>query len=288
MGRVFSIEQIHNQAESIPTPEDFDYAIDHFKQAVGDEIEAENIDGALIYGSVAIKAYTLRSDLDCLIVPYDHSLPSLAAISRILKASNPTGRIEMSAIIHPRSRLSSGAHEIDRYFGNHLSGSARLVYGEDPAEYIRFPDYGSETHLLAYIRHKKRSVATAVTSEGPDMYKGLQRILELPLAIGRKALRVLDEMNGTQAATSDSANKSVIVPASLELFDSFGLEDVPGTIIKLDRKYSEVLKGTIEGSITELEYTALIDEIQSQGGKVSEWLDEFDDALVDIFNREQF
>jgi len=280
MGRVFSIEQIHDYAESIPTPEDFNYAVEHFEQAVNEEIEAENVDGALIYGSVAIKAFTLRSDLDCLIVPYDHSTQSLDAIARILKASNPSGRIEMSAIVHPRSRLRSGAHEIDRYFGSHLSGPARLVYGEDPAEYMHYPDYGSKTHLLAYLRHKKRSVATGFTSEGPELYKGLQRILELPLAIGRKTLRVLDEMNGTQAATADSANKNIIVPSSLELFDSFGLADVPRTIIELDRSYSEVLKGMLNGTTIEIEYADILREIQSEGGRASEWLDAVDDALV--------
>jgi len=283
MGRVFSIEQIRNRDAYIPTSDDFEYAVNHFEQAVSDEIEAENIDGALIYGSVAIRSYTLRSDLDCLIVPYDHSPRSIDSISRILKESNPTGRIEMSAIVHPRSRLSSGAHEIDRFFGNHLSGQGRLVYGEDPAAYIRFPDYGSKTHLLSYIRHKKRSVATGFTSEGPEQYKGLQRILELPLAIGRKTLRVLDEMNGTQEATSDSANKKVIVPASLGLFDSFGLDAVPRSIIELDREYSILLKAILEGNETDKNYRDLLDEIQSQGGKASEWLDELDDALSASF-----
>ncbi len=280
MGRVFSIEQIYNRDTNIPTLDDFEYAIDHFEQAAKSEIDAGNIAGALIYGSVAIRAYTLRSDLDCLIVPYDHSPQSLAAIAQILKASNPTGRIEMSAIVHPRSRLSTGAHEIDRYFGNHLSGSARLVYGEDPAGYMHFPDYGSRNHLLSYIRHKKRSVATGFLPEGPDQYKGLQRILELPLAIGRKTLRVLDEMNGTQAGTSDSANKKVIVPASLALFDSFGLDEVPRSIIELDREYSEMLKDMLEGNETEINYVELLGEIQFQGGKASEWLDKLDDALA--------
>jgi hypothetical protein len=279
MGRVFSTEQVHGYEDNIPSLDDFEYAIDHFEQTVNDEIEAENVDGALIYGSVAIKAYNLRSDFDCLIVPYDHSPQSLDAIARILKASNPEGRIDMSAIVHPRSRLSSGAHEIDQYFGSHLTGPARLVYGEDPAEYIHFANYGPATHLLSYIRHKKRSVGTGFTSEGPDHYKSLQRILELPLAIGRKTLRVLDELNGTQTATADSANKKRIVPASLELFDSLGLDGLPRSILELDYEYTEALGGAIEGTVSDSDYSELLREIQARGGKASEWLDELDDAL---------
>lgn len=279
MGRVFSVEQIRNCDQEIPSPEDFEYAVEHFEEAVNDEIEAENIDGALIYGSVAIRAYTLRSDIDCMIIPYDHSPRSVSAIKRILQITNPTGRLDMSAIVHPRPRLSSGAHEIDRYFGDHLSGQSRLVYGNDPADYIRYTHHSAKAHLLSYIRHKKRSVASAFTSEGPDQYKALQRILELPLAIGRKALCALDELEGTRAADPDSANKKIVAPASLELFDSLGLGTAPRAILTLDQEYSVLLHDTLAGNETEGHYREMLRTIQAHGSKAGEWLDELDTAI---------
>ncbi len=279
MGKVYSPEQVRDSENTIPSTADFEYAVDSFSRAVQAEIDDGNVSGAIIYGSVAIKSYTIRSDFDCMIVPPDHSRRSLDAITRVLEASNPSRRIDMSAIVHPRPRLERGAHEIDRYFGDHLSGSSRIVYGEDPASYIRFPDYGAFTHLISYVRHKKRSVATGFMQEGADYYKGLQRILELPLAIGRKALLVLDELSDTQLATADSANKSRIIPASLDLFDSFGLGDTPRAVIQLDRIYSDTLRNTLEGSVSYREYNEVLTEIGVHGEYASRWLDSFDEAL---------
>lgn len=265
----------------VPSSTDFEVAVEDFEQAVQQEIEAGAVSGALIYGSVAIQACTLRSDFDCMIVPYDHSSASLAAISRVLATANPHRRIDMSAIIHPKARLEKGAHEIDRYFGDHLTGPSRIVFGEDPATYMRFPEQEAFACLLAYVRHKKRSVATGLLGEGPDRYKGLQRILELPLAIGRKTLRVLDEVHGSHYATADSANKACVTPAALTLFDAFGLGETPRAIIRLDRWYSNTLLETLAGAASDDEYRQVLAEITAHGRYAGEWLDRLDEALVE-------
>ena len=192
MGRVFSLEQVHHQADHIPTPNDFRAAIHLFEQASHEEIEQGTISGTVIFGSVAIGAYNVQSDFDCMIVPFDHSQASQAARQRIKSGSNPSGRLDVSDVFHSRERLASGAHEIDRFFGLHLTGPSRLVFGEDPAEYMSYPEYGAETHLLSYIRHKKRSIL----GDGEHYYKRLQRTLELPLAVGRKALHAMQELRG--------------------------------------------------------------------------------------------
>jgi hypothetical protein len=280
MGRVFSFEQAIS-GECIPSSNDFETAINRFGETANQEIEAERISGAVIYGSVAIRAYNLRSDLDCMIVPFDHSSDSMAAIARIVNSANPSGRIEMSAIVHPRSRLESGMHEIDRYFGDHLSSASRLVHGSDPSQYITYPDYGASTHLLAYLRHKKRSVSTGFVAQNDDILKGLQRILELPLAVGRKTLRALDDINGSHFAISDSANKTKITPASISLFESLGIGDTPRKILELDKEYSEILQRVMNGDVEKREYELFLQEIQRRGGEASEWLDRLDSLLVD-------
>jgi hypothetical protein len=279
MGRVFSYEQIKN-GEAIPSADDFETAIGRFGDAANKEVDAGRISSAIIYGSVAIRAYTLRSDFDCMIVPFDHSIDSMDAILKIINLANPSGRIDMSVIVHPRSRLESGMHEIDRYFGDHLSSASRLVYGDDPADYIAYPDYGASTHLLAYLRHKKRSVSKGFVAQGDEKLKGLQRILELPLAIGRKTLRALDDINGSHFAISDSANKAKIMPASLELFDALELGDIPREILDLDKKYNALLQRVMNGVVEKTEYDLFLQEIQQRGGEASEWLDKLDTILV--------
>lgn len=281
MGRVFSLEQVSNHADSIPTLDDFEAGLDHFESAVSIEIDQGLISGAIIYGSAALRAYSVRSDIDCLITPYTHNDETISAVQRILKKSNPTGRLDVSAIVHPVDRLRSGRHEIDRYFGDHLRGPSRIVYGIDPAEGMNFPDYGAAIHLLSYLRHKKRSVATSFVASDHEYYKGLQRILELPLAVGRKALRTLDEINGTSYATSDSANKMRITPLSLELFDFYGIGALPRRVVELDRAYTQTLQNAIANGVNEHEYCQSIEEIDSLGVELSGWLDDFDDALMD-------
>lgn len=280
MGRVFSLEQVRNHVDHVPTLDDFEHGLGCLKSAVIAEIDRGFVSGAIVYGSAALRAYGIRSDIDCLITPHVHNAESMNAVQRILKNSNPTGRLDISAIVHPVARLQSGHHEIDRYFGDHLRGPSRIVYGKDPVEGMHFPDYGPDIHLLSYLRHKKRSVATSFVADDNEYYKGLQRILELPLAIGRKALRTLDEINGTAYATSDSANKLRITPLSLELFDSYGLGVLPRRVIECDRAYTQLLQDAIVNGVKKSEYLQSIQNIESVGIELSGWLDDFDDVLT--------
>lgn len=280
MGKVFSFDQVQQGSKVIPSSEDFEAAIENFETASHREISEGTLSGAVIYGSVAIRAYSLRSDFDCLLIPFNHSPESVAAINRVVSATNPTKKIDVSTIVHPKGRLESGMHEIDRYFGDHLTGSSRLVFGEDPADYIRYPEYGAYTHLISYIRHKKRSVAAGFTGEHDDYYKGLQRILELPLAVGRKTLRAVDDIDGTHFATADSANKARITPASIQLFDTLGLSETPNAILQLNARYNRALAEALDGELSEEEYDAVLDEIAGSGIDASNWLDELDDHLT--------
>lgn len=287
MGRVFSYEQTQEASKYVPSSGDFEAAIENFAVAAGSEIARGTISGAVIYGSVAIRAYTLRSDFDCLVVPYDHSIKGIRAISRVISAIGSSGRIDVGAIVHPRDRLAGGMHEIDRFFGDHLTGQSRLVYGEDVKDYIKFSDYGAYTHLISYIRHKKRSVATSFTTDGPEYYKGLQRILELPLAVGRKTLRAVDELERTTLATSDSADKSKIAPASLKLFDDAGLGEVPRVIMQLDKSYTDMLMASLSGEVREQEYKVFLDKIAEGGITASRWLDNLDEYLSGRYGQQQ-
>lgn len=284
MGRVFSYEQTQEASKYIPSPEDFESAINRFADATNQEVSENKISGAVVYGSVAIRAYTMRSDFDCLIVPHNHSVDSITAINRIISSAEVDGKIDISAIIHPKDRLARGAHEIDRFFGDHLTGQSRLVYGEDIKDYIRFPDHGAYNHLISYIRHKKRSITNAFDARNPDYYKGLQRVLELPLAIGRKALKVADELEHTSLAMSDSANRSKVTPAALKLFNDAKLGDLPSSIIQLNIDYTDLLALAIKGKVDEQEYQTFLKEVALHGIEASTWLDDLDEYLGERYS----
>lgn len=279
MGKVYSLEQIHDGANSIPTTEDFETAIDNFTRASTRAIENDTIAGAVIYGSVATGRHTIRSDFDCMIVPYDHSDMSLAVVNSIVRATRGESPIDVSTIKHHRRRLESGTHEIDEYFAQHLTGPSRIVLGEDPAGYMKPADYGTYKELFRYIQHKKRSVTLGDGSSNAETYKAMQRALELPLAIGRKALIVLQEESGFPTVQFDSANKTQTAQLVINMFDSFGLGDVPYQLVSMDKAYTKLLTQTLLGKVSDAQYEEFLQEIQGYVPATSRWLDDINDTL---------
>jgi len=278
MGRVFSEEQIRRG--DIPAPEDFERATRHFRSSVEEGIAAGSLDGAVIFGSVAIGAATIRSDLDAMIVPVDHSPEALHALKRVhAEIDDYACDVPVNTSLHHRNRLASGSHEIDRFFGSHLTGPQRIVIGNDPAEYMQFNTLPARDILLAYVHHKMRSTSQlVVTYESAEYFKGLQRLLELPLAVGRKALMAIDEIEGTSAATTDSANKHVVAERSLALFAEMGVEGTAKKILDYDTYYNEELKEVLQ-TLNLDGYTHFLEELDELALEVSPWLDAVHDAI---------
>lgn len=282
MGRVFSLEEVRSSAGSIPLAHHFERAKTDFEYTVLEEIKAGTIVSAELFGSVAINAYNLTSDFDCVIVPRNYSPTSHAAVDRILTATNQAGRIEVNPITHTKQRLASGNHEIDRFFGEHLTGSSRIVYGEDLATYIRYSAHDAHTLLAMYIEHKMRSIAPGMTPNSPKHFEALQRTLELPLAIGRKALHALDEVNGTSCATSDSANRAAITPLVIELFTHHDVEKTPQSLLELGKEYKQCLVDVLDGTASETDYLHILAEIRARSAEANSWLDQVHEILVPL------
>ena len=277
MGRVFSIAEVKGGA--VPAMADFETSLEGFLTAAEQEIKQGTIDGAVIFGSVAIGSYSRRSDLDCMIVPPDYSQPSIAAIRRVMAQANQGDKVQVNPIMHSRSRLASGNHEIDRFFGVHLTGEGRLVRGNDPAEYMCHAARSSEAILYDYIHNKKRNIMSVFHAEDAERYKYLARILELPLAVGRKALRANDEAHGTDISDFNTAEKTKLARRALELFAFVGLDEVPQGILSLDHTYSATLDQMMAEEITESDYAEVIEEIAATAARASQWLDDFEIAF---------
>lgn len=278
MGKVFSEDELMRDA--IPRLPDFSQAAEYFLRWVEKSQNDGFIDGGFIFGSTAINATGVRSDLDCMLVPKDVSEGSQTEVIELLGAlSGLHPNVPINPIIHHRARLESGDHEIDRFFGAHLTGERRLVAGNDPAEYMRFPKTPAKDVLLNYVRHKKRGVNKVFSMVGAEV-NDIQRMLELPVAIGRKALAVLDEIEGSERAVANSADRSSIIDSVMGLFAELGVEAGAKRIKDLDDTYTELLRKWLAREVDYFEYEKFVFGDTYAGAiDASQWLDQLDQAL---------
>lgn len=112
-----------------------------------------------------------------------------------------------------------------------------------------------------------------------EYFSGLQRLLELPNAIGRKALRVLDEIEGTQQATTNSANKELVSNKSLALFKELGVYDGAYEILHQNTEYGVRLALAMDGDLSPLQYNQFLEELDELAVRANTWLDDVDHAL---------
>ena len=287
MGRVFTRSQL--EQGRVPTAEDFENAIGAFSENIELGIRSGLIDGGAIFGSAAIKATSVRSDIDCMIVPVDQSDESLAKVKSIVDKAADASRhtIPINAQAHSKVRLVNGRHEMDRFFGAHLIGGYRTVFGTDPAEYIHFPPDPADKVLFDYIRHKKRSINGLFQASGSDeWYKGAQRILELPNAIGRKALCVVDEIEATTRSERNVAHKGMMRDAAMNLFKELGADETAQKLFDTEHDYNDLLNDVLSRDIDSHEYEIILQQnIDAVSARASRWLDTLDDVFMDRFKQ---
>jgi hypothetical protein len=223
MGRVFSFEELRNK--EAPTDAQFEDARLVFDYETKRAIDDELVRGAMIFGSAAIKKTTIRSDIDCFIVLTSDDMPNWRAAANIVRGTLAASqyKIPIGAIARSAEKLQTGRHEMDRYFGAHLAGDYRIIVGEDPALHLAYRDEPGIDILQDFMVAKTRKLSQfAWQDEMKEMLQTLQRVLELPNAVGRKALRMLDEYEGTDSGIENSADKKLVGNASMRLFEELG------------------------------------------------------------------
>ena len=282
MGRVFQFEEA--AGGRIPSQADFVVAAEIFDTNCLEAAERGAIVGSVVFGSVAIQRATRRSDFDCLIVT-DGTKDGYASARRIVSYVDweTSRRVEISAIPYSRDTLASGRHEIDRFFGQHLTGQDRMVRGEDVADFITYDSTSALDIFNTYARNKKRRITTGLVSTNPtEEYKSLQRLMELPLAIGRKLVKVVEETQGTaESRLLHTADKDSVRDMSLELFADLSLDEIPRYILELDAHYSKLLAKTATGWVDQPEYQAVIDEMSGTIPVAIHWMNALDQAVPD-------
>jgi len=279
MGRAFTYDDLI--AKQVPDQRDFDIVSDVFKAHIQEAIDANLVHGALVYGSVGAGNPGPRSDKDVLAV-HDGSDEGFEVVRFVVAASSQAveSRIPIHAISYSADVLSSGNHEIDRFFGEHLTKGKRLVYGTDPAEYLRHADSPAYFIFEEYLRNKIRRLADAYVSPDPTKeLEGIQRLLEAPLATGRKLGQVLDELEGTERISVQNGDKQSMTFAVLTIFEKLGVYEPAAKILAADADYSVQMVRVMNGEMSRKDYEDYIAELRSLLIHGIRWLNAVDIAF---------
>lgn len=289
MGRIFSYSEI--ESGKVPTPDDFEMAKDIFCGIVEAEVNEGHFDGGFIYGSVSAGTYNRRSDFDSLVALTDDSPVNYLAARSMIKTIQDLTNNTIPIDVIPRTRLvlSEGRHDIDRFFGQHLNCEDRITCGNDPSEYMTYwGQHISAKDILAnYLFHKKRRMAETYTSVEPlDIGRGgLQRMLELPNAIGRKTLQALAEIQGPSDKQLDkSADKERLTRLGHSIFYRYNIEDGFDSLVSANAYYNEVLEKTMDGEVERSDYEEVIRELHDNLPRAVNWVEQVQTTILPLFD----
>ena len=282
MGRIFSYQEIERQ--QIPEAIDFEHARDVFLEEVS---SSSDINGGFVYGSVAIGSANRRSDFDVFLSLGIDAPKCYDAAKYIVESTRlATGyKIpKIVPIIQPRSALESGHHDMDRFFGMHLSSKYRVVVGDDPAEYTVFSKAPAKDILANYLFQKKRRLSNAYTSSEPlDVEEGgIQRMLELPLAVGRKAMQALSEVGVIDEAVEQSADKRAVLTASRSLFEEYDLASGFSVLVSNNTEYEDLLDAAIAGEVNKATYEGMLKSFHKRLPGAVIWIERIANTLLPI------
>lgn len=287
MGRVFTPEEVANGW--IPRKEHFRQAETTFTGMAELALRGSGLVSAEIYGSWVSqpRRANARSDFDGILV-YNGSPKGFNACRDIVArtAEDSQGLVPINVAAYSQSAFVNGRHEIDRFFGQHLTAGNRIVTGLDPATYMTFSDEHALYVLRNYLANQKRSLTERSMSQDPQEWaSGLQRMLESPIAVGRKVLQVIDDLYETQLSPNDSTDKGAIADNSLEVFRQMKLDTHPRLVLFADNQYTEVLSATLTRDLTQSDYVGYLKELDEMVPNTVQWIDAVDagiDEYLDV------
>jgi hypothetical protein len=286
MGRVFSAEQV--QAGAYPSPADFQTAKEVFTDGVNSGVENGLFYGGEIYGSVAAGMPNVRSDFDGLIIIRHEGEPQRQAARQVVVDvhGETGGRVIVDQpIVQP---ATGSLIEIDRFFLEALIGQDRIVLGDDPQRYLSVSNEPAQNILHNYIAHKYRTMVNAYNSPelGLDL-KGLQRQYELPVALARKAIQAISDVSEHKTEFR-GVDKPTVIKLGQDLFNQHQLDETFNNLAELNRLYTELLQGFIDGKIDANQYNQALAEAHAYLPKTIDWLQQVDSTIVPLLTNPFF
>jgi hypothetical protein len=282
MGKVFSYDEIRNGV--MPDHRAFDVALSSFELLSRNAIETGVIDGSFVYGSVALSVVNRRSDFDSFIALTYRTQSGYEYVKDMYTVINrraPT--VPVTPMVYPKQALSSAQHEIDRFFGQHLSSSYRIVYGNDPASYLRYAQQPAGDILASYLAQKKRVLTNAYVSPEPMDYRdgcGLQRMLELPAAVGRKAVQALIEVGEFRGSLDNTADKIAVIHAARKVMAEELIESNFDDLIRCNTYYDDLLEATLNDELSKTQYESEITGLMQKLPMAVRWLNSVEQTIL--------
>lgn len=266
MGRIFSFEDI--EQHRIPTQSTFLQAKELTLEALNLLCVEGIIYGARGFGSVALGTPTKRSDFDIVIVTYtDNTLPIIA---ERLKSIHEATNVSIEPITIPINLAKKGSHTIDTQFLkhiNHISPEGNIA-GNDPVHVIvpstLAPSLVFEQYLLQKLRRLRDGIfANSMT----DRDRVLQRALEAPTNVGRRALQ------GLASLDLDEDSKATVIRTFQSIFPDGQLIKAFNFLLERNHQYNVLLEASQQGLVNRADYESTVTLIARESIPVAlEWV----------------
>jgi hypothetical protein len=142
--------------------------------------------------------------------------------------------------------------------------------------------------LASYLFNKRRKITSTIKAGSPlEVHDGgLQRMLELPNAIGRRALQALSEVGIIEDSAPDGADKPTIAAQAEAIFGKYGIRDGYEILFTENLQYTKLLAETRNGSVTSSEYEGELRRLFTLLPKAAIWVGKTQDALLPLFDNE--
>lgn len=255
MGRVFSWKEVRDKC--MPARKDFPPVVRDVREVLS---VCEGIIGAVLCGAVQRGDWTVRSDIDCLVV-YEPS-DRLAVIDTLRKLvlSALERHIPIEFIPVDAELANRGLHHIDLFFFTHLLAAMKTrggVVKANPLGHLRFNNREKLLDLQSYLRYKLRRLDHDTAGLGASVEARclfLSKILSDPIHVARRMLQYREML------PSDDGKASVIHAYSSAFPTS--LWETLRTLHEADKEYTASLAEQIR-SPNERTYRATLQKVES-------------------------
>jgi len=255
MGRIFLWDELIDS--EIPKLLNFKRLVKLISQKLNNN---DKIIGGIIYGSFLQGTYTLRSDLDLLVLYSSNNHKEILLFLQELVVIAKRENVPLEIISFDSEIANTSLHHIGPLFEKHLKWARENggIIKKDPLKFFSFGHTTSAEDIKGYFRNKFRRIEMGLTKlpvmDDLELYLFLQKALELPIRTAHKVLWWRD-------IKIPSGSKKRILECYEKNIGDYRAEKLK-KLTTLDKKYSLELKKQIEGLLNQESYSNMINEIK--------------------------
>lgn len=252
MGKVFTFDEITNG--EIPKISDFKVV----EKKIRSGLESAPVLGAILCGSILGEDYSIRSDIDCVVVYNPQKINEVMRFIWELQSFAHVLHIPVEFILVDTEIARTKCLPIDYLFNWHLrqaiaqGGQIKM----DSNSLFSFFDKSGERENQEYLKYKLEKIIKGIASlsvmRKDELHRFIQKVLEAPVQIARKKLQML------RIAMNDDSKRNVI-EAYPEIAKSPELK-IFNKIVAADENYTKELHSEIQNP-NEEKYIRVIENL---------------------------